>query len=194
MTTKVILGIDSSSETIGLGVLEINLLTNDIKYLSCEYVKPPKDGNISERIFTTRNQIQEIINRIKPDYIAIEEIVQFMKGKSSANTIIMLTTFNRMNCLIARDYLGHSPELFNVLSIRHGIKLSKVLPKKEELPFCLEQHLNFKFPFEYTMKKVKTSKVLVQGKIKDVSYDMSDALCVALHYARILTGKHKKKK
>ena len=102
---KTILGIDVSSTTIGYCVLTWDDTTNDIKLAVSNYIKPLHGGIIIERIVDTRNQIQKIIVAAKPDYIAIEDIIQFMAGKSTAKTIIMLTTFNRMIGLTAYDYL-----------------------------------------------------------------------------------------
>lgn len=176
--TKRILGLDASSTTVGYCVLEIDD-NNNIKYISADYLKPIKDGTILERIVDTRNKLKKIIEDTKPDHIGIEEIIQFMHGKSTAKTIIMLTTFNRMVCLLAYDYLGKSPELFNVMTIRHGLKINKIFPKKEDVPQLVAQHLGITFP--YTLNK--------KGKIKVESYDMADGIAVALYYAFVLSGK-----
>jgi Holliday junction resolvasome RuvABC endonuclease subunit len=177
-----VLGIDCSSTTIGYCVLEI--LDNHISFVSANYLKPIKTGSIIERIVDTRNKITKIISDIKPDYIGIEEIIKFMKGASSANTIIMLTTYNRMIGLVAYDYLNSPPQFFNVLSIRHGLKFNKVFPKKEDIPELVAKHLNIKFPYEYNKK----------GKIKTENGDKADAIAVALYYSFLLTNQIKSKK
>ncbi len=180
---KRILGIDCSSTTIGLGVLDIDD-ENNIKFVSMDYIKPIKTGTIIERIVDTRNKVKAFVEKIQPTDIAIEEIISFMKGASTAKTIIMLTTFNRMVCLLAYDYLNKDPELFNVMSIRHGLKLNKILPKKEEIPDLVAKHLNITFPWEFGKK----------GKLKVENYDKADGAAVALYHAYILTGKVKGKK
>jgi Holliday junction resolvasome RuvABC endonuclease subunit len=183
---KTVLGFDCSSTTIGYCVLEID--GYQINFIKTDYVKPLKKGNIIERIADTRNKIQDIINQVGPDYIGIEEIIQFMKGKSTAKTIIMLTTFNRMICLLAYDYLMKAPELFNVMTIRHGLKTNKILPKKEDIPELVSKHLGIKFPYQLNKK----------NKIRPENFDMADGMAVALYYAFVLTGcvqrKVKKKK
>lgn len=181
---KRILGIDCSSKTIGYCVLDINELDGYIQYVSMNYIKPLKNGNIIDRLANTRDKISKIINDVKPDYIGIEDIISFMKGKSTARTIIMLTTFNRMVCLLAHDYLKSNPKLFNVMSIRHALKLNKKFPAKEEIPELVAKHLGITFPYEYNKKQ----------KIKEESGDMADGVAVALYYAFILTGKIKGKK
>ena len=179
--SKIVLGIDCSSTTIGYCVLEVD--DNEIKFISADYLKPLKKGSIIERIVDTRNKIKDIIEKIKPDYIGIEEIIQFMQGKSTAKTIIMLTTFNRMVCLLAYDYLKSSPDMFNVMSIRHGLKENNIFPKKEDMPELVAKHLGITFPYQLNKK----------GKIKVENYDMADGIAVALYHALLLTGKAKRK-
>lgn len=181
-----VLSFDSSSSTIGWAVFDISP-TNQISLLTTNYIKPSKDGDIIDRLLHTRNLINDILNTYKPTHIAIEEIIKFMKGKSAADTIIMLTTFNRMICLASADYLSHSPKLFNVLSIRHGIKLNKIAPKKEEIPALVEKHLSITFPY------VLISKGKNKGKPAPESFDMGDAVAVGLYYSFILTNKIKQK-
>jgi Holliday junction resolvasome RuvABC endonuclease subunit len=177
-----ILGFDVSSSCIGYAVLEIE--DNNIKFISCNYIKPIKKGSIIERLADTRDKIKNIIEENKPNYIGIEDIVQFMAGGSTAKTIIILISFNRMIGLMAHDYLGKPPELFSVMTVRHSLKLTKVLPKKDEIPTLVEKHLGIKFPYVLGKK----------GKIQTVSYDQADAVAVALHYAYKLTNRLKKKK
>lgn len=177
---KTVLGFDVSSSCIGYCHLQIDD-NNQIKFISCNYIKPIKQGNIIERVVHTRNKINDIINNIKPDYIGIEDIIQFMRGHSTAKTIIMLTTFNRMIGLASYDFLKKSPELFSVMTIRHFIKKQaklKSLPQKEELPAILESLLNIKFPWELN----KNNKPKVEN------YDKSDAVCCAYYYAMKLTS------
>lgn len=183
-----VLGFDCSSTTIGYGLVEVD--NNKIKLISSGYIKPLKTGTIIENIVDTRDKIKEIIEELQPDYIAIEEIIKFMKGKSTASTIIMLTTFNRMLCLLAYDYLHKPPELCSVLSIRHGLKLNKILPKKEDMPELVSKHLGITFPYEYKKKSNRSTK----PGLKDENFDRADGIAVALFYALKLTGKLKKKK
>jgi Holliday junction resolvasome RuvABC endonuclease subunit len=178
-----VLGFDVSSTTIGYCVLEVDEAAGKIDFTYANYLKPIKKGTIIERIVDTRNKIQLIIDQVKPDYIGIEDIIQFMQGKSTAKTIITLTTFNRMIGLLSHDYLQKSPELFSVMTIRHGLKVGKVLPKKEDMPDLVAKHLGITFPYEMNKK----------GNIKVESYDMADGVAVALYYAFVLTGKIKRK-
>lgn len=179
------MGFDVSSTTIGYSLLRIDD-DDRISLVSCNYLKPSKKGTIIERIVDTRNKIEDIINQSEPDYIGVEDIIQFMKGKSTAKTIIMLTTYNRMVGLTCYDYLQRAPELFNVMSIRHGLKIDKILPKKEDMPRLVSQHLGITFPY-LPQKKSKKNKIKVEN------YDMADGIAVALYYAFVLTGRVKRK-
>ncbi len=180
---KKVLGFDVSSSTIGWCVLEIDEISNKVSFVKASYVKPPKKGHIIERIEQTRQKIKEVLDKYQPDYIGIEDIIQFMKGKSTAKTIIMLTTFNRMIGLVAYDYLKKAPELFSVMTIRHGLKTGKELPKKENIPELVAKHLEITFPYEINKK----------GKTKVESFDMADGVAVALYYAFMLTGRVQRK-
>lgn len=177
-----VLGFDVSSTTIGYCVLELDDLTKEIKLSHLNYFKPTKNGSIIDRIVDTRNKILSIIDTYKPDYIGIEDLIKFMP-KSTATTVIMLTTFNRMVCLSCYDYLGRGPELFNVATIRAGLKIDQARPKKEDMPELVAKHLGIIFPYE-TNKK---------GKIKVENYDKADGMAVALYYAFLLVGKVKRK-
>jgi len=179
---KRVLGMDISSTTIGYCVLEID--NDNIKFVLTNYIKPIKKGDIIERLADTRDKIQKLIHEIKPDYIAIEEIIQFIRNRSSANTVIVLATFNRMIGLVAYDFLKRSPDFFNTIAIRHGLKMGKVFPKKEQMPALVSKHLGITFPYKKTKK----------GVIKAESYDMADSMAVALYYAFVLTNRIRKVK
>ena len=179
-----ILGFDISSTCIGYCVLEIDQSSKCIKLVDSGFIKPIKTGNIIERIVDTRDKIKEIIEKANPDYIGIEDIIQFMQGRSTSQTITTLTAFNRMICLLSYDFLHRTPELFNVMSIRHGLKTTKVLPKKEEIPELVAKHLGITFPYFVDRK----------GRIKKENYDMADGFAVALYYAFKILGKLKSSK
>lgn len=178
MTIKRVLGFDISSTTIGWCHLEVDDLKKTIEYKKMGYIKPSKKGTLMERIVSTRDEVLELIIKINPNEIGVEDLIKFMP-KSTATTVVVLTTFNRMICLLAYDFLQKQPELFNVMSIRHALKLSPDLPKKEDMPDLVAKHLGITFPYEYDKK----------GKVKEVSRDMADGVAVALYHAFVLTGK-----
>lgn len=184
---KRVLGFDVSSSVIGYCLLLWDTDKNTITYDLMKYHKPTKNGNIIERLAETKPIIEKLINALKPDYIGVEDIISFMPGVSSANTIITLALFNRMVGVAALEYLKKSPELFSVMQIRHGLKLNKELPKKNEMPALVSHHLGITFPYIY--KK--------NGDVSEISEDMADGTAVALYYAKVLSGQivpNKKKK
>jgi len=182
-----VLGFDVSSSCIGWGLLEIDN-ANNIKYLDSGLIKPTKDGSILERLHGTRDLVEVVIKKYKPDHIGIEDIISFIRNKSTAATIITLAVFNRMVGLLSMDLTGNAPSLFSVLDIRHGLKLNSTFPKKEDMPELVAHHLGIKFPYIY-INRGKT-----KGKVHITSYDRADGLAVALHHAFTLTGKYGTKK
>lgn len=95
---KKVLGIDCSSSTIGWGLMSVSF-----NLLSYGYIKPLKSnkGTLIERLNDTFNKIQRLCDKEKPDYVAIEDIMLFSKGNSTAKTITILTAFNRVSALAA---------------------------------------------------------------------------------------------
>lgn len=179
-----VLGLDVSSSTIGWALLEVEATgsSHKVSLLDVGFIKPPKNGSIIERLAATRTDIKALIEKLQPTKIAIEDIVQFMAGASTAKTIIILTAFNRMVGLVAHDYLAQykeTPEFFSVMAIRHGLKTGKKFPKKEDMPKLVCKQLNTKL--NPILNKV--------GKVKPETYDRADAIAVALYYAYKLTGR-----
>jgi len=170
---KRIMGWDVSSATVGWCVLDVDEDGKNVKFIKCSYFKPIKKGSTLDRLKHTQDKVQSILEEYKPDEIAIEEITKFMPHLSSAQTIITLAIFNRVVGLTCLNYLKKSPEMFSVMAMRHGLKLTSELPKKEDMPSLVETYMNIKFPFEINKN----------GKIKNESYDMADACIVGMYYA-----------
>jgi Holliday junction resolvasome RuvABC endonuclease subunit len=179
--TKIVMGFDVSSTCTAWASLKIE--NSEISYLDSGYILPPKGEDVIERLAITRDKIKAVLVKVNPTDIAIEDIIQFMKGSSGAKTIIMLTSFNRMVALTVRDHLGTSPVPYNVMAIRHGLKTSSALPAKEEIPELVAHHLKISFPYEY-----KVNKKTGESKILTPSYDKADAIAVALKHAFELTN------
>ena len=185
---KRVLGFDVSSSTIGICVLDIDDGYNITPSL-ITYYKPPHNENILDDLFETKQYITNLIKEIGPTHIAIEQIIPYMKGSSTATTIIKLASFNRMIGLLAYEFLGSAPQMCYVQSIRHGLKHTKKLPEKEDMPKVVSKHLNIKFPYIYKQYKKKTNKKTIAPE----TYDQADAVAVALYYSHILIGKINKK-
>lgn len=168
-----VLGFDVSSTTLAYAALDHKGL--GMVLFDCGYIKPIKTGTIIERLVDTRDKVEAVIEQYQPDEIAIEDIVQFMPKQSSAITVITLAVFNRMVGLCAYDYLGKAPNMLNVMTIRHCIRKQaglKKIPAKEDIPDLLEK-----------VARLITPQVIgKKGKVKDETFDMSDAIAVAYSY------------
>lgn len=168
---------DVSSSVVGYAVFEIK--KSDIKLLHSGTFKPSKRSHLFENLKSLRDDINQLFREHKPDKVAIEDIAQFMPKVSSANTIITLALYNRTVGLAAYEFLDEAPELFSVMTIRHGLKQTKELPKKEEIPQLVESLLGVTLPIRY--KK--------SGAIRPELYDEADAIAVGLYCAYKLTNK-----
>jgi Holliday junction resolvasome RuvABC endonuclease subunit len=187
-----ILGLDISSTTCGVAILycDDNISPTQITQIDSIYIKPQKNGSIFERIKKIQDDISKILEKYKPDEIAIEDITQFMGGSSSANTIILLAIFNRSIGLVCYNFLGRPPELYNVLKIRHKIKISKELPKKEDIFELIKKKTGITLepePFNPPIKTIKCKKI--KNKQPTEFSDCADAAAVALCHMMILDEK-----
>lgn len=167
-----ILSLDASSSTIGMAVMDYD--SSSISLIHYEYFKPPKKGNIFERLSKTRFWIQKWVREFKPDVSAVEDIVLYMSKGSTAKTVTTLAIFNRMVGLTLLDEIGKPPFLYNALKIRHQIKPNKNLPAKEDMPELVADIIGF--DFDYQMKKKRDGT----WEIKEENQDMADAIACGL--------------
>lgn len=169
---EIILGLDISTTTIGIAVLART--GKRIKLKNMQYYKPPKNGDLFERLMETKSFILKIVNEFNPDHVVIEDITQYMANKSGAKTIIALAVFNRMIGLAVYEKTNKLPVLMNVNTIRKLIKTGKNRLSKEDIPEAVSKHLKFDFPYKLNKK----------GKVSVENYDMADAVAVALAFCR----------
>lgn len=169
----IILGLDISSSTIGYGILSV---TDKVSYVDSGFFHPPK-LSIIENLSEVKDKILDIIEEYKPDQIAIEDIIMHMQSHSTAKTVITLAIYNRFIGHVVFEKTGKLPQFISVMSVRHKLKLTKVFPKKEEVPELLEHHLGIKFPYTYDKK----------NRVHKYSYDQADGIAVALTSAILAT-------
>jgi len=162
------MGLDISSITIGICLLSYDDSNIALDHVS--YYKPTKRGNLFERLAKVRQYIQDKIDDLEPDCVTIEDIVLYMKKKSSANTVVTLAILNRIIGLTVFDKLNNPPYLYNAMRVRHAIKSGKTLPSKQEIPELVASILNIKFPY------VKNRN----GDNAKENEDMADAIACAL--------------
>jgi len=166
-----VLGLDASTNTIGICVLDFSL-DGYFNLVHHSYYKPPKKGHPIERLAYTKQTIENIIEEYNPNFIALEDIILFMKGKSTARTTTSLAALNRTVGLAAYDKTKKPPTLLNVLTIRHAIK-DKEVPDKDHIPEVVAKKLNMDFPWILN----KNNKPIPEN------YDVADGMAVALAYA-----------
>jgi Holliday junction resolvasome RuvABC endonuclease subunit len=173
-----ILSLDASTTTVGVAILDY---TDGYvpSLVHCEYYKPDKEDGILNMLITTRAYILEVANRYKIDEFAIEDYIRFMKGASSASTTIPLAILNMTLRLAILDEFNIQPVALNVLKIRHALKLTKTIPPKEDMPELVAKHLGINFPYVYRKNRKK------EPVIADCSYDMADAIAVALTFVKV---------
>ena len=168
---KRVLSFDASSTTIGVCVLSYDDDTISLDYI--DYYKPPKKGNIFERLAQVRQYIESKIDEFDPDDVSIEDIVLFMKGNSTAKTITTLAVLNRTVGLAIFNKMDKPPYLYNVMRIRHAIKEDKALPSKQDIPELVAKILSIDFPYILNKK----------GNLAEENEDMADAVACGLCHA-----------
>jgi Holliday junction resolvasome RuvABC endonuclease subunit len=171
-----ILGLDISSATIGWSLLEV---AGD-KYSLKKYghIKPTskkKSGdNFSLRLDHAFNAITDLVKKESPTVIAIEDYAKkFSKGKSSANTILILSSFNEVCGLAAYRASKITPVRIPVTTLRKIVKTEfscNIDDKQDVLDLCKKTFNNF---------LTQNNRA---GNIKKESYDEADSIIVSLGY------------
>jgi Holliday junction resolvasome RuvABC endonuclease subunit len=182
---KLYLGIDCSSTTIGLALIDSDNGLFELK--DCRYYKPDKKCDLFESLSKTKKCIIELLEEWKPNEVVIEEIAEFFApGKSTSKTIIKLATYNRMVGLTVYEALQKPPVMLNVNTARSVLRPKDYAGKlaKEDVPTVVAAILKTEFPWKLNKK----------GKPADENYDMADAIAVALAQAALDLGNVRKTK
>lgn len=174
---SLVLGLDVSSAVIGWCLLKQDL-NNQISMISYGNIKPPSKkkakGSLGLRLETTLNKIKELIKKLNPDVVVIEDYAKkFSIGKSKASVIIILAVFNETVSLGSYQILGKDPDKIPVMTIRARVSKhygEKIKTKDDVFPFVCKKFPNF-LP---TKNK--------NGNTKKEHYDEADAAFVALGY------------
>ena len=170
--SRIIMGIDGSTSTIGLSIVEESDDGKPI-FKHVEHYKPLKDIHILDILKHTKEYITSKLKEFSPDEVIIEEYIKFMLGKSSSDSTISLAVINRTICMTIYEYLNKKPYIVNVNTIRAIIKPKNYhlprVPKENVLPVICE-HLGIEWEW-LTSKK---------GKVLEENFDRSDACAAAL--------------
>lgn len=170
---KCVLSLDISSTCIGYAVFSMN--ENCFKLISYGNIKPIKDGSLSERLYDTGLAINVLIDAFKPDEVAVEDyVLGFSRGRSSANTIRILSVFNEMISLKCFEILKKNVHRYSVSAIRAELSKfygRKIISKLDAASLLMDNAETYK----PTLNKA--------GLKKSESYDELDAIAVGICYA-----------
>lgn len=167
-----VLGLDCSSSTVGWGLVgcrsdgtQILLAHGHIKPLTSKY-------DFMERLSNLFDRISSLCEKFKPSIVAVEDILVYVRGSSSARTITILAAFNRVAALAAFRCVGHL-RLYAVHEIRRILKIACGLnrtPEKEQMPNLVRAHLEPRFS---DIMKLRGNGVA------DTTCDEADGIAVA---------------
>jgi Holliday junction resolvasome RuvABC endonuclease subunit len=142
------------------------------------HIKPlDSRSNIFVRLQDAYEKISNLCQDINPTHVAIEDIVFYMKGRSSAKTISTLAVFNRIIGTCVYMHTGIIPKLMSVGTIRKLIR--DTCPrvnsqfKKEEIPEIIRNNLEPEFH----------NIINRNGNISNETYDEADGIAVAWAYS-----------
>ena len=140
-----VLGFDISSVTIGWGLLS---LSDPPVLIAYGHIKPLDSKHTEiKRLDDVYNRIRQLCDLLTPNMVSVEDIFLFMKGKSQARTITLLTAFNRVVSLAAYQKIGDI-KFYTVHEIRKVIKNAFNVSAdigKEDMPNFIRQHLESNF-------------------------------------------------
>lgn len=169
-----ILSLDISSATIGWGLLTKS--KDKIILIDSGFIKPQakdKELTLSPRLSQTYEQINDLLSKTKPDKVIIEDYAKkFSKGKSSANTIIVLAAFNETVALACYNFLKKEVIRMSVNNIRNIVSkhTEKNLDGKDDVVNFISSY--FSIAIELNRNE----------KIKKEFYDRADAILAGLAY------------
>jgi Holliday junction resolvasome RuvABC endonuclease subunit len=175
-----VLALDVSSSTIGWA----SLIKNPDKSIVLDnygYIKPmnkkQSNDNLSLRLMSTQTELENLIKSESPDEVIIEDYAKrFSKGRSSANTIILLALFNEITALSAYKIINKQAIKHRVSSIRSAVGNAhniKIKDKDDVIGF-----VSAEFP----------SFVIIKNKNNNTKKEVEDeADAIILGYYHLLT-------
>lgn len=146
---KKLLSLDISSSTIGFAYFEYDQQTVTLKDYG--YFKPPSKKKSKDclpyRLDKALQDFDKLLKKYNPDDIAIEDYAkQFSKGRSTAQTIIMLATFNELISLASYQSLKKQAFKYPVITIRSILSKhfnEKIVSKDDVYPVIVKHCQNF---------------------------------------------------
>lgn len=170
-TEFTVLGLDCSSSTIGWGLVGCGS-DGTLALLAHGHIKPlTSKCDFMERLSDVFDKISALCEEFDPSMVAVEDILMYVRGSSSARTITILAAFNRVAALAAFRCVGKL-RLYDVHEIRRILKTACGLsrtPEKEQMPDLVRAHLEPRF-----------SDILkLKGGMADTTCDEADGIAAA---------------
>ncbi len=167
-----ILSFDISSSCIGWALFKLD--EEEATLIDYGNIKPPKKekGSLSFRLKKTEDEVLKIIGKYNPDEVAIEDYAKrFSMGRSTANTIIMLSVFNEVTTLLCYKNLGKDPFRYPVITIRSciGKFYGEKIVSKDDI-----------FPAITSRSKIFLTRQSNRGNLLSECLDEGDAIAVGM--------------
>lgn len=176
---KRVVSLDISSSCIGWSLLQEDADTILLK--DWGHIKPPSKKKaekiglgLSYRLDWAVTHILDLFTSLQPDEVVVEDYAKkFARGKSSANTIITLATFNETISLVWYIISNKEVIRFPVSSIRKKIreKYNKEVKEKEDVLLFVDNTFT-----NFVILKNRN------GNTKKECYDEADAIVAGLAY------------
>ncbi|MGL4687537.1 MAG: crossover junction endodeoxyribonuclease RuvC [Fusobacteriaceae bacterium] len=109
-----VLGIDPGTAIVGYGIVDFD--KNEYKTINYGCIYTDKDLELEERLLIIYNELEEIIEKFKPDYMAVEELFFFKNAK----TVISVGQARGV-VILAGMKGGLSPKGYTPLQVKMGI-------------------------------------------------------------------------
>jgi crossover junction endodeoxyribonuclease RuvC len=150
----IIIGIDPGSHVCGYGILQLE--NNRIVAAGCDVIKIDSTLDLAERLALIYSEIDQIIDKYKPDIAAVETIF-YGKNIKSAFT------------------LGHARGAILLALAQRKIKIVEYSPREVKKSVVGNGNAS-KEQVEYMVKKIL--KIDIKPKTQDATDALANALCL----------------
>ena len=172
-----IIGLDASTRTVGISILDENGEIVQNYFLK---LKSQKELCTKGDVF--KDELERIAAKYDITQVFIEDYAQRMaRGTSSAATITRLAAWNGICQYLSYQVFHVHPEVLNVararklLQIKTQSKKKTGIPVKDQVFAWVTEHLNAKWPTKVLQSGPRKGKEVILDEAKD----MADAWVVA---------------
>tara|TARA_B100000579_G_C22832476_1_gene856790 strand:+ start:2077 stop:2616 length:540 start_codon:yes stop_codon:yes gene_type:complete len=174
-----VLSFDISSSVIGWS--KISFDENSIELINYGFFKPIKSKIIEERLLFVEKEIAKLCEENNSDFYAVESYAnKFPKGRSTANTIRVLSVFNEVVNLSIYKSTGVVAHRFAVSTIRSSVGKNygtKIVSKDDTFNLLKNVFKNYKVVYNRN------------NKVSKECYDIVDSFAVGVCFSyKFLNG------